>query len=761
MAGHEGFDPARDTHFLKSLNPGDRHIAAAWEMSTFELEHIFREPFFAYPLEIMPDGSFGMYGKRVVEMIDINEPGGRQSLESLLIIEEIFRNRPDITTATYHSRDIGYGRDYVYKFHKRGDGQIQAMAIEYQGGDEDRKHLRRLLSNYAVDIGDTQNATDLYHPLFYTEDISLRDIGKLSEQSYVSIESKRNYAEYRLRMANALINENLRLDGHKQRVEQWIQHLQHVQAQEGSEAVYREVMNFAYRPEVVNAPGLKKQGYLKSIHDGMSASSVGTTQRYGVFNEKTIVERINTKTQRENSALGTKNNYVPPFYMTPQADSGDLFARLQRRYFSVKDDIGDEQIMKQREERGYEKDNDKKNGNAGLKHFLKRRIVRGASIEENYDEGLEEKIAGREQWVEQDEGKREFARKLPEANGLLSFIVREKPGSEMVELPDEDVIVLDKNGEQIVFKPPEDKEGKTVEPTVIAIEHIPYIKEQLIQGEETIRYIPIVIEQPEFMPVFLGNLDLTIGPIVLIPEREGIHGIEETVAMIPFAVEQPELVGGFLERLEMVIEQTRSHEKFQQIQEAFAIVPIVIEQPELIGGLLGSLAQVEEREAISQEEELLRIFSALIEFMKPVDSDESFVVIADNLLETPVSKSSIITGTEEGIIIQTPQEVYLFSDQQDVARFSFLLGIWWLKKVMFQGYPPKNDFRQNNIDTLYTDEDVWILLSIIWYLAQIREQRSNTWQAASNWKKKKAFPRSGIIYMLSLAYAGSASIKTI
>jgi len=372
MAGHEPFRSSQDFNFISKLDARYQIEAAAQEITTHESEHVLHLPIISYDLELHQNGEFGMYGKTMQEMIDVSEPGGRESLESLQVIAKAFSEDPAIKVASFHSRDIGYGRDYVYIFEHDGKGKIKALAVEYNGDEAQRVYLRTLLGNKgSVRLHEKTQLDDLYSPMFLRNTINIQDFPHFVAESYKNTDgSDGKYGEYQKRLQQLLRHEDDFVEEQVMRVKKRMADMKgKIRASKGQqeilETIQREVETYE------RETGKQLVSHYKTKNSELARFVEVDAFGFWQNNVKNVDEVKNDEVQRESEGrvsvintaftkikdlLRVKNNQEFLLQINDQADNPDrvnathynwldslskshglehnLLARLQERYGS-------------------------------------------------------------------------------------------------------------------------------------------------------------------------------------------------------------------------------------------------------------------------------------------------------------------------------------------------------------------------------------------------------------------------------------------
>jgi len=824
MAGHEAFDPYQESSFIESLDPRYQTTAAVKEMYTFELEHVLREPFFQYELTMMPNGEFGMYNTSMSEMVDPTELGGRESLESMNQIAKVFQERSDISVATFHSRDIGFGRDYIYKFQKMENGNILATAIEYNGFEEDRQALRHVMETRAIPIHESRMRTqDLYTPLFFTENISMKDFGQMAEQSYQTQQSQAVHSEYRLRLGVAAAREHEVFQNQNDRMTQLLTTMQekvnkYSNPQEAFEAIYQELVEYAYRPEVVHAPGLKRKdqrstlsidNWSDSFNDKGEGSVIVSQHQREIEErkfEKEVMDSTNTRLGKQRTISQQQYRIAEQRFEKEVVDSTTAKPRILRH----------EQIAPPNSIRPVvlaEKKASHQHMEIPVPYIPAINVVDGAIPDTGmsalgyvHQVDTSDSVPTRVQSVDL------FARLRQKFSTYYENIESIKVNGEEVLEETFSYTFITESTEQARVEMTKSEDVHTTESTVKT-------KEQSEQIEETIATVRTVLEEAHAFP------DTDTLMFIALEQING--GFESAVdgmsQVLPSAHGKDQLERERIMRIYEHVEQL--DKKVTQAQETLKLIPLVVQNPNLIGGFMIHLLNVTEPISFTQKqkepdvethskhvdttgqkdvdemkkseevntlknENILQILVRLQDIMMkyPLRRSDTFF-FPESIKETPISKSIHITGSEKGITLQTKEGTFLLKDTKEseknkalslLSRFSFSLGVFFLlrmldeqkneglvtdsevilkqnelinsKESILHDNANKTDKKDEKKQETFTEDSSWLLLSIIWYMSQIREQGIMGLivqkPATKKHKRKKNLPSSGIIFLL-------------
>lgn len=208
MADHE-LNPDRDLQYLQGLDSSVAPDAAARNVKAYDDEFNKRTPFIFFHYDILSDGSFGSHGKSARDMSS-KDAAGYDRVERVEQIARAMRDDPTIRAAYFHSPELGYGREFGYVFERDSNGGINAIAIEFHGSEGQQIKLRKELFQRANGVeGNVFDQNNHLQPIYFDKEVPIAEYAAIISDVHQSLNKSPQHSEYldRLNWATAHISE--------------------------------------------------------------------------------------------------------------------------------------------------------------------------------------------------------------------------------------------------------------------------------------------------------------------------------------------------------------------------------------------------------------------------------------------------------------------------------------------------------------------------------------------------------------------------
>lgn len=133
-------------------------------------------------------------GRALEDINDVNEIGGDRIGRVITALNQMVLDS-SINESIVVSEDLGYGRHFIYRYRKGDGDNIEGLAFEYQGTQEELGEVVNQLGRRAINRSETiaKDSADFSRPLFFAK--NKNDIADLSKAALNSFESGKRRSE--------------------------------------------------------------------------------------------------------------------------------------------------------------------------------------------------------------------------------------------------------------------------------------------------------------------------------------------------------------------------------------------------------------------------------------------------------------------------------------------------------------------------------------------------------------------------------------